>query len=571
MMSRKSISTKEKAWFATKQLTPEKKLLARKALERIRNGDEVFDAIRHYPLPEGGGFLGKSLLVEVYRQLVADGEWKPDQTLLSKIRLKPMRTLSGVTTVTVLTKPFPCPGRCIFCPEDSQMPKSYLPDEPGAMRALYHNYDPYEQVIARLDTLHTVGHPTDKIELLILGGTWSSYPKEYQEWFIMRCFEAMNNADTLTHTDSQSEIGENQKSAPSSLVMQHNHANNLQRLLELQSQNEVSTHKIVGLSIETRPDMVNLTEITWLRTLGVTKIQMGVQSMDNRILILNKRGHTAEDSDRAVALLRASGFKIVLHWMPNLLGATLESDKEDFSLMWHRLAPDEIKIYPTQLLSGTELYEHWQLGAYKPYSTEELIKLIADIKPTIPRYCRVNRVIRDIPSTHVVDGNKRTSLRQDIHQELRRRGDKCNCIRCREVRGIVVDTKDLSLNDLVYTVGAAEEHFLSWDTSEDRLAGFIRLSLPGEGAPDTGMADLQEAAIIREVHVYGQSLKVGESKNGAAQHTGLGTELLDQAERIARTRAFKRIAVIASIGTRRYYLDRGYQRGKYYLVKDLQG
>ena len=247
----------------------------------------------------------------------------------------------------------------------------------------------------------------------------------------------------------------------------------------LQNHNEGATHRNVGLVIETRPDQVNTREIAWLRHLGVTKIQMGVQSLDDHILAINKRGHTVAETVQAVALLRAAGFKLVLHWMPNLLGATPESDREDFSGLWKLLAPDEIKIYPTQLLEGTKLYDFWEVGEYKPYATEELMKLIADIKPTIPRYCRVNRVIRDIPSTHVVEGNKRTSLRQDVHQELQRRGQRCACIRCREVRGKLVDTKNLKLADDIYMTGGAEEHFVSWVTPDDKLVGFIRLSLPG--------------------------------------------------------------------------------------------
>jgi elongator complex protein 3 len=482
-----------------------------------------------------------------------------------------MRTLSGVTTVTVLTKPYPCPGQCIFCPDDIKMPKSYLPDEPGAMRALYHDYDPYEQVKARIETLYAVGHPTDKIELLILGGTWSSYPKQYQEWFIKRCFEAMNRDQKAT--DGQSPQGGGKQGGVESEsvppVISAEEGKLRADLQELQHINETAVHKNVGLVIETRPDQVTLRELTWLRYLGVTKIQMGVQSMDDHILRLNKRGHTVEESINAVALLRAAGFKIVLHWMPNLLGASIESDKGDFARLWPLLAPDEIKIYPTQLLAGTELYDHWESGSYQPYSTEQLIHLIADLKPGIPRYCRVNRVIRDIPSTHIIEGNKRTSLRQDVHRELKRRQQKCQCVRCREVRGTAVDTDSLSMVRLIYQVGGTEEHFISWDTPDDRLAGFIRLSLPGPSSPDTGMDDLQDAAVIREVHVYGQSLKVGESKDGAAQHSGLGTELLDQAEAIAAEKGFRRIAVIAAVGTRRYYLDRGYRRGEFYLTKDL--
>jgi elongator complex protein 3 len=268
-------------------------------------------------------------------------------------------------------------------------------------------------------------------------------------------------------------------------------------------------------------------------------------------------------------LLRAAGFKIVLHWMPNLLGATPESDREDFARLWKDLCPDEIKIYPNQLLANAELYEYWQRGEFKPYTTQELIDLIADIKPTIPRYCRVNRVIRDIPSTNVVEGNRRTSLRQDVHDEMQRRGTRCECVRCREVRGKAVHPELLKLDDMVYQAGAAQEHFISYITPDDKLAGFLRLSLPGKDSPETGLSDLDGAALIREVHVYGQSLPVGAEKQGAAQHSGLGTRLLEKAEAVAKEHGFQRMAVISAVGTRGYYLERGFERGKLYLTKRL--
>jgi elongator complex protein 3 len=296
---------------------------------------------------------------------------------------------------------------------------------------------------------------------------------------------------------------------------------------------------------------------------------MGVQSLDDRILELNKRGHTVAEAHRATALLRAAGFKIVLHWMPNLLGATTDSDRADFPRLWEGLCPDEIKIYPTQLLESAPLYEYWQRGEYQPYTTQELVNLIADVKPSIPRYCRVNRVIRDIPSPHVVAGNKRSSLRQDVQAEMARRGTHCDCIRCREVRGEKVEASDLRLDDLVYHSDGAEEHFLSYITPEDKITGFLRLSLPGLDSPATGMRDLSGAAIIREVHVYGQSLAVGVEQNGAAQHAGLGTRLLVEADRIARTKGYRRMAVIAAVGTRQYYFERGFERGDLYLVKTI--
>jgi elongator complex protein 3 len=465
-----------------------------------------------------------------------------------------MRTLSGVTTVTVLTKPYPCPGKCIFCPTDVRMPKSYLPDEPGAMRGLEHEFDPYAQVRSRIEQLESVGHPTDKIELLILGGTWSSYRRDYQEWFIKRCFDAMNVLSPHPLPDGNRAADQRVREG---------------ELLAAQTINETAAHRNVGLVIETRPDEITPNEIQWLRHLGVTKVQMGAQSLDDHILEINKRGHDVECTRKATALLRAAGFKIVLHWMPNLMGATPESDREDFARLWTDFCPDEIKIYPNQLLANAELYEYWQRGEFQPYTTEELIDLIADIKPTIPRYCRVNRVIRDIPSTNVVEGNRRTSLRQDVQEELRRRGTRCECVRCREVRGKTVHPELLKLDDMVYRTGAAEEHFISYVTPDDKLAGFVRLSLPGKDSSQTGMPDLDGAALIREVHVYGQSLPVGAEKQGAAQHTGLGTRLLAQAEPIAQAKGFKRMAVISAVGTRGYYLERGFERGELYLTKDL--
>ncbi len=545
-------------WSEMRSLPPDKLALARRALEDVRLGKPLGAALRENSWNDAP--LHKSALVAAYQQLVESGEWDPDETLLAAIRLKPVRTLSGVTTVTVLTKPYPCPGKCIFCPEDVRMPKSYLPDEPGAMRAVEHDFDPYAQVASRLEALAAVGHPTDKIELLILGGTFSSYRRDYQAWFVLRCFQAMNESINRQAREERKEKNDETFANFAPLAVKES-------LTQAHLLNESALHRCVGLSVETRPDEITPDELAWFRSLGVTKVQMGVQSLDDAILERNQRGHTAAETHRAVALLRAAGFKIVLHWMPNLLGATPESDRADFPRLWEGLCPDEIKIYPTQLLENAPLYENWKRGEYQPYTTDELVHLIADVKPSIPRYCRVNRIIRDIPSTHVVEGNKRTSLRQDVQIEMARRGIRCHCIRCREVRGGQVDTASLRLDNLVYHPDGAEEHFLSFVTPEDQVAGFLRLSLPGADSPITGLADLVGAAIIREVHVYGQSLAVGMEQSGAAQHTGLGTRLLAEADRIARAKGYRRMAVIAAVGARQYYLERGFERGELYLVK----
>lgn len=564
----------KEVWTKSRQITPDKLRLARLALEEVRAGEAAIEAIKHYPTADG--YIGKYALVAAYNEMVERGELEADGELLARIRMKPVRTLSGVTTVTVLTKPYPCPGKCIFCPDDVRMPKSYLPDEPGAMRGLQHQFNPYGQVASRLAALQAVGHPTDKIELLILGGTWSSYRRDYQEWFITRCFDALNGNEEKGQSEPDEERKRKEESGEreaknmkrgSSMRLRFTHQVSL---AEVQRINETAAHRNVGLVIETRPDEITPDELAWLRYLGVTKVQMGAQSLDDEILTLNKRGHTVNELRQAMALLRAGGFKVVLHWMPNLLGATLKSDRVDFLRLWDGIAPDEIKIYPTQLLNETELHKHWQRGEYQPYTTEALISLIADVKPSIPRYCRANRIIRDIPSTNVVEGNKRTSLRQDVHAEMRQRGTKCECLRCREVRGKKVNIEKLRLDDLLYQVGAAEEHFISFITPDDKVAGFLRLSLPMVDAPRTGIADLAGAAIIREVHVYGQSLEVGAEKHGSAQHAGLGTRLLEEAEQVALKSGFERMAVIAAVGTRAYYLGRGFTRGELYLVKEIE-
>lgn len=534
---------REKDWKQKRIYTKEQLVIAREALESIKSGLDVRTALRRHPLPDG--FLAKHTLVSVYRQMVEDGEWEDDPNLLAKIRMKPVRTLSGVTTITVLTKPYPCPGECIFCPTELNMPKSYLVDEPGAKRGVENAFDPYNQVASRLQALYEIGHPTDKIELLILGGSWSAYSRDYQAWFVRRCFDALNGVNV---DDSDPEPD----------------------LMKAHVLNVEGAHRNVGLVVETRPDLITIEELKWYRKLGVTKVQIGAQSLDDQILEMNKRGHTVAQALEALALLRAGGFKVVLHWMPNLLGATLVSDREDFARIWvpEGMNPDELKIYPCQLLRNTELYEYWQRGEYHPYSEADLITLIADVKETIPEYCRVNRVIRDIPSPHVVQGNRNTSLRQNVGVELQKRGTRCQCIRCREIKGKAVSVDDLAMEDLVYHAAYAEEHFISFNTKDGGLAGYCRLALP-ERENILDMIDLEKAAIIREVHVYGQSLEVGSEKQGAAQHIGLGSNLILQAETIAKEKGFSRLAVIAAVGTRNYYAARGFSIGELYMVKDL--
>ena len=488
------------------------------------------------------GQFAKDQVVAAYRRFCDEGRLVFDRETLRRLQMKPVRTISGVATVTVLTKPFPCPGECIFCPTDARMPKSYLADEPGALRAEYHQFDPYDTTASRLRALENIGHATDKIELLILGGTWSYYPPDYQEWFIQRCLDAINGVDSRS-------------------------------LEEAQAINETAARRNVGLVIETRPDYVDAAEVQRLRRYGVTKVQLGAQSLDDRILDLNRRGHTVEQTRAAVKLLRAAGFKLHLHWMPNLLGATPASDRVDYLRLWDDpgLRPDELKIYPCALVHEAELVDWWGRGEYVPYTDDELVALLADCKLRTPRYVRLNRIIRDIPAGHVVAGSTLSNLREVVQRHLKARGQACPCIRCREVRAEKV-TEPLALGAEVYATSGGEEQFLSFNTPGGKLAGFLRLSLPSaEAAALTGMDELSGAAIIREVHVYGPVVRLGESAQGEAQHLGLGTRLIAEAEARAQVQGYERMAVIAAIGTREYYRKAGYETDGLYMLKVLAG
>jgi elongator complex protein 3 len=513
-------------------------------IEAVRN-TPTFDAktmrriLRRYPRA-GSGFFSKGQLLAAYRALVAAGEIPFERETFSRLQMKPVRTQSGIAAVAVLTKPAGCPGHCIFCPDDAAMPKSYLTREPGAQRALRHGFDPFQQTHNRLTALHNTGHPTDKIELLILGGTWGAYSHAYGEWFVQRCLDAMNGSDSRS-------------------------------LAEAQELNQQARSRCVGLTIETRPDWITPDEIIRLRRLGVTRVQLGVQSLDDRILALNERGHGAEATRLACRLLRAAGFKLHVHWMPNLFGATPAGDRADFARLWEDadIRPDDLKIYPTALLEGTALYSLWQEGRYQPYDEATLIDLLADCKAQTPAYCRITRVVRDIPADYIVQGSRASNLRETVQKHLAGSGRRCNCIRCRELGDAALDRATLGLRVLRYETGAGLEHFLALEDGAGQLAGFLRLLLPWSDRAIPRPAELEGCALIRELHVYGRALHIGAAGDTEAQHRGLGGELLAAADEIARSAGWPRLTVIAALGTQDYYRRRGFAAGDLYMHKAL--
>jgi len=500
---------------------------------------------------------------------------------MKNIKMKNTRTVSGVTPVTVLTKPFPCPGKCIFCPNDVRMPKSYLSDEPGAQRANRNNFDPYAQTFNRLLAYKNIGHPTDKVELIILGGTWTSYPETYQIWFVNRCFNAMNDFNEKSNSTYESKMEmpyeeksldiskkESYNSKISKALVNNNEKSSWEELFKSQEKNVNSQTRCVGLVIETRPDEITEKEVIRIRKLGATKTQIGFQSLNDKVLELNNRGHNVETTRNAVKLLRQAGFKIHAHWMPNLYGSNPENDINDFKKMFKDadFMPDELKVYPCSLIKSAELMDYYKKGLWKPYSEDELKYVLKEIYKITPEYCRITRMIRDIGSQDIVVGNKKTNFRQIVEKELGDENAILNEVRSREIRGQKVSLEKLNLDVVKYQTSISTEYFLQYITKERKIAGLLRLSIP---KIEPYIAELKAATIIREVHIYGQSIEIGSHTKGKAQHLGLGKGLIKKAEEISKKDGFNKIAVISAIGTREYYSKLGYHQIDLYQVKEI--
>jgi elongator complex protein 3 len=526
--------------------------------EGVQTKDAFFAVSRKVCNAEGVQMPDIPTIRQTLQKMVDAGEI-PEQPLLNSFLVRrDVRTMSGVAIITVLTKPYPCPGKCVYCPTEAIMPKSYLSNEPAAMRALVNEFDPFDQVWTRLETLSNNGHATDKIELIVKGGTWSAYAWEYQQWFIRRCFDAANSFGLAQRDSSRT-------------------------LAEAQDKNEIAGHRIIGLTIETRPDWISVKEIIRLRTLGVTRVELGVQSVDDRMLEITKRGHDVASVRRAAQLLRDAGYKTDFHMMPQLPLATPESDLAELKLIFDDpdFRPDMIKIYPCVVVELAELYDWWKDGTYKPYPDSDLLEMLIKAKQYIPRYCRISRLIRDIPGTSIVAGNMITNLREEAQKEMKKRGVSCKCLRCREIGRMKMEEPALAtaepvLFDDTFEASHGEEHFLSMEDSERKAVfAFCRLRLPpkqpiGDSAELwQKMEEIQGAAFIRELHTYDKMVRINTHIEGVSQHTGLGRALMQRAEDIARNAGYKKLAVISGIGVREYYRKLGYETRGTYMVKDL--
>ncbi len=581
----------------------------------VISDDELQKVLRKRKRADGS-LWSKDELLAAYRELAGSAGLQPTQEhVIKQLRKRPIRTQSGVAPITVLTKPFPCPGKCIFCPNDIRMPKSYLADEPGAQRAERNYFDPYLQTYNRLLALHLNGHTVDKAEIIVLGGTWSYYPESYQIWFIKECFRALNDflkndgrEVVLEHyRRMEEELAAHAKHAPSDqpaknkestaeyqidgeeLIESYNQvishlyvaperlggfdqhqSAGWEELLSQQKVNEDSEIRCVGLVIETRPDNISEAEVMRIRKLGCTKAQIGFQSLQDSVLAANNRGHDVAATRKAVRLLRQAGFKIHAHWMANLYGSSVELDRADFDTLFSDpdFCPDELKIYPCSLIGSAELMQYFNSGKWKPYSREELSQVLTHCLEHTPEYCRLTRIIRDIPSTDIVEGNKVTNFRQVAEKTLHDAGKRSRDIRAREIRSQEFDRSRVRLTELTYETSTGTEVFiqavvpvLEAGVTVEKLVGFVRLALPSSAS---FVSELGTAAIIREVHVYGQAQAIGERTGEKAQHRGLGTELIAAAKLRALAAGYTSLAVISAIGTRGYYRKLGFSDSELY-------
>ena len=484
---------------------------------------------------------------DILTRLPEDFSDEDRQLAVSLLRKKSMRTISGVAIVAVMTSPEACPhGTCIPCPGGPayETPQSYTGFEPAAMRAQLNDFDPYLQTINRINQLKSIGHPVDKIDFIIMGGTFTSRDPYYQEWFVKRCFDALNKKDSRS-------------------------------LEQAKKQNETASFRCIGLTVETRPDWFRLQHADRVLNLGATRVELGVQSVFDDILHIMKRGHTIKDTIKATRIAKECGFKVCYHLMPGLPGSDEKNDIESFQTVFENqnFKPDMIKIYPTLTIKGTKLYDMWKNGEYEPLTTEQASKIIAKVKDFIPEWIRIQRIQRDVPSPYIDAGVDKGNLRQIVHDEMKKSGFECRCIRCREIghkfllKEIDIDEDNISINLNYYKASDGDEVFISLvEENYDALIGFLRL----RDIVNTHRYELlgNSCMIIRELKVVGRELPIGEKAKKALQHKGYGKELVYEAERICSEEFDKKhLFVLSGVGVKDYYRKLGFKDKGIYLYK----
>jgi elongator complex protein 3 len=468
-----------------------------------------------------------------------------DFTRLQKALVrKPVKTASGVAVIALMPKPYACPhGRCTYCPGGVEFntPNSYTGREPSTQNAIANSYDPKKQILDKLDHLISYGHDSAKLELVIVGGTFLFMPRDYQISFIKSCFDALNGFDSPD-------------------------------LESAKKNNETAKVRNVGFTIETKPDYCKSQHVDWMLDYGITRVEIGVQSLHEKVYEIVNRGHTFSDIVESFQIAKDTGYKIVAHMMPGLPAMTPDEDIGDFKKLYSdpSLRPDMLKIYPTLVLENTGIYQSYKQGKFVPYSQDDMIRVLTEVKKMIPKWVRIMRMQREISSDQIIAGPNFGNLRQIVQQNLKKQNLSCRCIRCREagLSDSSIDIIDIRLNREDYDSSGGKEIFLSYDDSKDRIFGFLRLRKPSEKAHRNEVTN--DTCIVRELHVYGKSLKLGERGNDSIQHLGLGKNLMKEAERISKEEFdAKRLLVISAVGTREYYRKLGYFLLGPYMSKEF--
>lgn len=502
-------------------------------------------------------------LLETYRNGVTSGTYPNETRILKLFRKRAVRSLSGVSVISLLTKFWGCPGKCVFCPTFDNLPKSYVPQEPAVMRAELNAFDPVKQVQNRLRSLEATGHAIAKCDVRVIGGTWSVYPAEYREAVMIGIYDGHTTYEQLRQHIESGEAGDRLSGFK---IRKGYEMIASKTLAEAQLRNETAESRVIGIAIETRPDWITPEEVRQLRVYGVTRVEIGYQTTHDAINELNKRGHGNAESIAATRLLKDAGFKVVAHMMPNLLGATPDTDRESMREIFDNpdFRPDELKIYPMVVTDKAELTDIWRNGGFEPYDDETLVDLMADLEGMIPEYVRLNRSYRDIPADQILAGSKVSNLRELTAARMKQKSIARHDISAREIRAKSNDPHAAIMEITEYEASGGQEFLLQYIDPADRtLFGLLRLRIPSQYF--TGempvMPELEHSAIIREIHVYGDQLPIGAPPDGSGQHMGFGRKMLARAEELVRERypTVSKMAVISGAGVRAYYRKFGYE------------